>query len=74
MQNATTLRAELSAVFQDLKEGKITVKQASEFANLAGKMIASAKAQVEYYALRKEVPDIEFLASRPAAGRSDDPL
>jgi hypothetical protein len=28
---------------------------------LAGKMIGSAKVQVEYYALRKEAPTIEFL-------------
>lgn len=28
---------------------------------LAGKMIASAKVQVEYFALRKESPRIKFL-------------
>jgi len=35
--------------------------EAAELANLAGKMIGSAKVQVEYYALRKEAPTIEFL-------------
>ena len=37
------------------------VGEAAELANLAGKMIGSAKVQVEYYALRKEAPTIEFL-------------
>jgi hypothetical protein len=35
--------------------------EAAELANLAGKMIGSAKVQVEYYALRKESPEIAFL-------------
>lgn len=41
----------------------ITVLRAAlaELANLAGKMIASAKVQVEYAALRKDVPEISFL-------------
>jgi hypothetical protein len=30
-------------------------------ANLAGKMINSAKVQLEYHALRKDTPSIKFL-------------
>jgi hypothetical protein len=61
MKNANELRAQLSIVFKGLQDGTIKAKDASEFANLAGKMINSAKVQVEYYALRKESPSISFL-------------
>lgn len=61
MKNVEELRKELSEVFQALKEGSINLKQASEMTNVAGRMIASSKAQLEYYALRKESPKIPFL-------------
>jgi hypothetical protein len=41
--------------------GDIKPKEAGELANVAGKMINSAKVQLEYYALRKETPTIDFL-------------
>ena len=49
--------------FERLKAGEIKPGEAAELANLAGKMIGSAKVQVEYYALRKESPRIEWLES-----------
>lgn len=61
MNNAHKLRTELAAVFAQLKAGEIKPLEAAELANLAGKMINSAKVQVEYYALRKESPEIAFL-------------
>lgn len=61
MNTASELRAELAQVFAKLKAGEIKPGEAAELANLAGKMIASAKVQVEYYALRKESPEIDFL-------------
>ena len=63
MKNVEELRAHLSNVFTDLKTGGITHKDASELANLAGKMINSAKVQVEYYSIRNEAPVIKFLES-----------
>lgn len=66
MKNADELRAELAEVFAKLKSGQIKPGEAAELANLAGKMINSAKAQVEYYALRKEAPSIQFLESKNA--------
>ena len=60
MNTASELRAELARVFAQLKAGEIKPGEAAELANLAGKMIAS-KVQVEYYALRKEPPEIGFL-------------
>lgn len=61
MNNAHELRTELANVFQQLKAGEIKPSEAAELANLAGKMIASAKVQVEYAALRKDTPVIAFL-------------
>ncbi|OQA30330.1 MAG: hypothetical protein BWY57_02908 [Betaproteobacteria bacterium ADurb.Bin341] len=61
MKNAEELRDELAQTFAQLKAGAIKPSEAAELANLAGKMIASAKVQVEYFALRKESPRIKFL-------------
>ncbi len=63
MKNVEELRNELADVFEKLKAGEMKHKDAAELANLAGKMISSAKVQVEYYALRKESPRIEWLES-----------
>lgn len=61
MKNCDELRAELAMTFERLKAGEIKPGEAAELANLAGKMIGSAKVQVEYFALRKEAPKIDFL-------------
>jgi hypothetical protein len=63
MKTAEQLRDELAQVFADLKAGTIKHADAAEFANIAGKIISSAKTQIEYYALRKQAPTIEFLES-----------
>lgn len=67
MNNCDELRKELAQTFAQLKAGAIKPSEAAELANLAGKMIGSAKVQVEYYALRKESPRIEWLESPNAA-------
>lgn len=67
MKNAEELRFELAQTFAQLKAGEIKPSEAAELANLAGKMIGSAKVQVEYYALRKEQPRIDWLESSNAA-------
>jgi len=61
VKNAEELRDQLAQTFSQLKSGAIKPSEAAELANLAGKMIASAKVQVEYFALRKESPRIKFL-------------
>lgn len=63
MKNAEELRDQLAEVFTKLRAGEMKPGEAAELANLAGKMISSAKVQVEYYALRKESPKIKFLDS-----------
>lgn len=61
MKNCDELGQELALTFEKLKAGEIKPGEAAELANIAGKMIGSAKVQVEFYALRKEMPDIKFL-------------
>ena len=61
MKNCDELRKELAATFEKLKSGEIKPSEAAELANIAGKMIGSAKVQVEYFALRKEAPRIDWL-------------
>ena len=63
MKNVNELRNELSLAFDSLMNGTIKPGHASELANIAGKMISSAKVQVDYYALRGEKPRIAFLTS-----------
>lgn len=71
MKNAEELRAELAQTFAQLKAGSIKPSEAAELANLAGKMIGSAKVQVEYYALRKDQTRIDWLESSNAALSGD---
>ena len=69
MKNVSELRDNLSQVFAELRSGAIKAKDASELANIAGKLINSAKVQIEYYALRKDKPSITFLDAPVDAGK-----
>lgn len=60
-KNVTALRNDLLDIFEQLKAGQIDNATASDLANVAGKVISSAKAQIAYYALLKETPQIDFL-------------
>ena len=73
MKNVEELRGQLAEVFAQLRAGATKPGEAAELANLAGKMIGSAKVQVEYYAMRKEAPTIEFLQS-PSNGPHVNPF
>jgi hypothetical protein len=61
MKNVSDLRAVLSKVFSDLQDDKINYHEARELAKIAGKMIGSAKVQLDYQHLRGEKPEIPFL-------------
>lgn len=67
MRNVEELREGLSHVWDELRAGAIKPHEAAELANIAGKMIASAKVQVEYAALRGDKPEIAFLDAAMAA-------
>ena len=61
MKNVGELRDQLSQVFADLQGGTIKHTDASELANIAGKMINSAKVQLDYSAHTKQTTKILFL-------------
>lgn len=61
MKNINEVREQLSTVFAGLKDGTITPGVATELNNSVGKIINSVKVELEYYALRKEKPEIKFL-------------
>ena len=61
MKNIIELRNELCAVFDDIKTGAVEISHAKELVNAAGKIINSVRLELEYAALRKETPIIEFL-------------
>ena len=61
MKNVVELRTQLAIAFEGLSNCELNSKDAGEMANLAGKMINSAKVQLEHHALRKDTPSIKFL-------------
>lgn len=61
MKNVIELRTELCSVFDRLNSSGIQTEIAKELVNTAGKIIKSVKLELEYAALRKERPVIEFL-------------
>jgi|TARA_R110000782_G_scaffold5411_1_gene18695 hypothetical protein len=65
MKNVNDLRNNLSEVFNALRKGDIEPKEAKEISNLAGKMINSAKVQLDYHSLRNDEDfKINFLHSK----------
>jgi hypothetical protein len=72
MLNLQELRTELSEVFVRLKEGDLKAADAKEMNNAAGKIINSAKVELEYYALRDEKPNIPFISGDMGEGKPGD--
>ncbi len=68
MRNITELRDELFKVFEELRDGTLTSKQAGEINNCAGKIINSVKLELDYYALRHAIkenpPLINFIDTK----------
>ena len=57
----TELREDLLKVYADLRSVVMDSRDAKQINNTAGKIIASAKVQIEYSSLRNEKPDIDFI-------------
>ncbi|MCK5600301.1 hypothetical protein KAR91_00350 [Candidatus Pacearchaeota archaeon] len=63
MENIKDLRNDLIDVYEQLRNGKIGLREAKERANLAGKVLSSAKLQMEYNVYTKSSKRIKFLDS-----------
>lgn len=61
MQNVKDLRNEMIATYQNLKSGKMGIREAKEHANVCGKILSSAKLELEYNAFIKSGNRIPFL-------------
>lgn len=59
--NIQDLRDSLLDVYDKIRNGKIGIREAKENANVAGKIISTAKLQLEYNAYMKTQSRIEFL-------------
>ena len=60
IKNIRELTADLGRVYAELRAREIETKEASEIANIAGKIINGAKAKMMYRIARKEKPSIPF--------------
>jgi len=61
MKTMTELRNELAKTYEALKAGETDTKTVAELSNVAGKMINTAKVQIEYNTLIKSGRKIRFL-------------
>lgn len=61
INTANDLRGDLLIVYQSLRDGDIGLREAKERANVAGKILSSAKLQLEYNAYTKSDAKIPFL-------------
>jgi hypothetical protein len=61
IEKVQDLRDDLIAMYQDIKNGKIGLREAKERNNTAGKILNSAKLELEYNAYTKSKARIQFL-------------
>ena len=66
MKNIKDLRDDLIDCLNKLKSGEIGIREAKEHANVAGKIMTSAKLQMEYNAFTKSVNRIDFYRAKRA--------
>lgn len=59
--NIKDLRDSLLESFEELKNGKLKTKEAKEITNMSGKIIMSAKVEMDYNKLMKTDRRIDFL-------------
>lgn len=61
MKNIKDLRDSLLDSFEELKKGRLKTKDAKEITNMAGKIILSAKTELDYNRFMKLDRKIDFL-------------
>lgn len=62
--NVTELREELVNVFNKLKNKEIGLQEAKELSNVSGKIVSTAKAQLEYNKYSGSKSKIKFLEGK----------
>ena len=61
MKNIKELRDQMCDVFGELQNGNLELGLAKELSNAAGKIISTAKVELEYAKLNKIKKNIDFL-------------
>jgi hypothetical protein len=61
MENVKQLRDELILTYENLKAGKMGIREAKEYANVCGKIMSSAKLELMYNVYVKSGNKIPFL-------------
>jgi hypothetical protein len=64
MENITQLRDDLLKHYKDITEGNLDIKTAKEISNTAGKILSSAKIQLEYNVYTGSNNKIKFLEGK----------
>ena len=62
MDSIDDLTRELCKAFEAVRDDKAYVAQASELANIAGKIINAQKLTLDYAVARGENPELDFLS------------
>ena len=65
--NIEDLRTDLVDVFQRLKEKRISAKDAKELVNCSGKIILSARVELDYHKFLGDKNKIDFLETNPTS-------
>ena len=66
MKNTTDLRNELVSVFEDLKAGRIDVKQAKAFTAVSNSMLKAVSTEADYNKFLGKKTEIDFLKTKKA--------
>ena len=64
MENITQLRDNLIKHYKDITEGRLDIKTAKEISNAAGKILSSAKVQLDYNVYIGNNNKIKFLEGK----------
>ena len=66
IKNTGDLRKKLAVLFENVSNGHIKAFDAKEMTNMAGKMISSAKLELEYVGLKRKIAglNIDFLENK----------
>lgn len=62
--NVVDLRNDLINVYEKLRKGEIGVDEAKQAANVSGKIMSTAKSQMEYHKMIGRKDDIRFMNQR----------
>ena len=63
MENVKDLRDDLMKAYKQLRDGSIGLNEAKALSNVAGKIMATAKTQLEYNKYAQSKAPITFLTS-----------